>query len=281
MSVTDEDILNYCDGVMEQERATQLKQAAQNDPELAHRILLMEASQLPYEAAFSQQPHNPALPDALINRIEKMVKLSASNEINSKAEKNVNIDSDAFVLSRGSWNFMVIAASLAICFLLGHSMADRQNKAQLQSIQKGQNNQEDWVRRVANYQTLYTENTLVSIVSDTEKASTLLSRIEGSSVLQTDLPDLSSHGYTFVRAQELGYHGEPLVQLVYYKPGVAPLAFCYMPSSDEQSTHVRIGDHEGLRTADWIQNGQRFIIVGEESEAVMQSLYELASELWI
>lgn len=51
--------------------------------------------------------------------------------------------------------------------------------------------------------------------------------------------------------------------------------------NNEQSTHVRIGDHEGLRTADWIQNGQRFIIVGEESEAVMQSLYELASELWI
>ena len=280
MNVSDEELLKYHDGAMESNRAAQIDAASRHDRKLTDRILAMEASRLPYQEAFSQH-RLPMLPESLIIEVDNLVALSERNDTGANLSQEETGQNQIQKASRQTWNIVGIAASLALCFLLGFSMANRHNSAENQTMQLAQDTQTDWVRRVADYQTLYVENTVLNVAQTREEATSLLNRVESGGALKAQLPDLSSQGYTFVRAQELGYKGDQLVQLVYRKPGVAPLALCFMPSSDKQTSELRIGNHEGLVTADWIQNTQRFVIVGEETPEVMKNLYKLSSELWI
>jgi len=137
------------------------------------------------------------------------------------------------------------------------------------------------VLRVAQYQSLYVENTVSGITGGEQAAMSLLDDLKARTGMRTGVPDLSSFGYRFVRAQELGYQNEPLVQLVYFKPGHAPLAVCYMPASGVMRADVKLEKHDGLLAAGWIQNEQRFVIVGDESREVIEKLYEKTSALAI
>lgn len=282
MNISDENLIKYCDGTLNAEQTERILEATQLDPELARRIQSIEASRLPYQEAFSQHS-TPPIPDSLINRVNDMIETSKADQQSAATAETFKRPAKVPRLNRPSWKFSAIAASLAVFFVLGHGTAIRYSNSNPdnQTLSAVQSTQSDWVQRVADYQTLYVENTVANIVTGENETSSLLGRIERNSNLRIELPDLSKHGYTFVRAQELGYKGEPLVQLVYYKPGVAPLALCFMPSSDEKSSDVHISSHEGLRTADWIHNSQRFVIVGEESSETMQRIYEVASESWI
>ncbi|MEM7257922.1 MAG: hypothetical protein AAF404_11095, partial [Pseudomonadota bacterium] len=81
----------------------------------------------------------------------------------------------------------------------------------------------------------------------------------------------------FARAQELGFEGKTLVQVVYTKPGNSPLALCFMAANGESDEAVLISSRHGLGTASWIQNNQRFVIVGNEPEETLKNLHRLAS----
>lgn len=280
MSVSDEDVMKFCDGVMSTEDATRLRRIADRDSELARRIRAMEASNLPYAKAFEQQ-RIPAMPASLLNNLEKWKKQATPSAApppppESPFDKNRAANESP----RRAWRLTSIAASLATAFLIGYSVSNLTNKPPAGTDQLTHQAQADWVQRVADYQTLYVENTVTSVIRGPESASALLSRIESVADIRTGIPDLSAHGYSFVRAQELGYKGQPLVQLVYYKPGVAPLALCYMPSFGAQSAQLTISEHEMLKAGDWIDDGQRFVIVAEESKSVIQKLYEDARAHW-
>ncbi len=280
MIITDDELLHYCDGNLDKKRAELIEKMAAEDNELARRIALMNASNLPYKEAFESE-QLPEMPESLSLNVEKI--LGEDRQSNNALKEELTGASDKLNWAKEIFyhkRIIGLAASFAFCFSIGYLVANWNGQADTALIQAS-DDQADWVKRVADYQTLYVENTVSSLVPNDAATTALLNKMEQTSELKTGVPDLSEHGYTFVRAQELGYKAEPLVQLVYYKPGKAPLALCYMPSDGESSAELTIGEHEDLHTADWIHNGQRFVIVGSEPTHVMRRLYESALGGWI
>ena len=295
MKFTDVELLKYCDGDLEQHRANLIETAVLEDKVLAQKIDVLNASNLPYKEAFSAE-QIPELPKALSDNIRQLIDnktqstvqpadqpaVQAPNAQVNVTEKTVSEIQKPPLLKKLYANGLGVgmAASLALCFFIGYFVANLTIDINNDTLSLASNDQASWVRRVADYQTLYVENTVSSITPNTVATTALLKKIEQDTQMKTAVPDLSEHGYNFVRAQELGYQSSTLIQLVYYKSGKAPLAFCFMPANGDKPTDLNIGEREGLRTADWIQGGQRFVIVGSESPEVMQSLYESAQESW-
>jgi len=155
-----------------------------------------------------------------------------------------------------------------------------------------------WVERVADYQTLYVANTVANLSetrvadankliasvtgtsSDASAQSQSLGQSLGQSEVQTKIPDFSDHGYQFARAQELGFEGKTLVQLVYSKPGDTPLALCFMAESDVKDLPVKLSKHHQLNAASWITDNQHFVLVADESDAVLNQMHSTAAAVF-
>ena len=134
------------------------------------------------------------------------------------------------------------------------------------------------VKRIADYQSLYVENT-VATLSETrlDDANSLLDSTATGGEQNYVVPNFSSFGYEFARAQELGFEGQTLVQLVYRKPGTTPLALCFMPDDGAQSLPVNLSEHHQLAAASWVANQHHYVLVAEESNDVLTQLYNTAS----
>lgn len=273
MNPTDDDLVLYAEGVLSQERRQQLIDASKNNPDLAETLAALDASRLPFKQAFDQQAV-PAVPDALKNSVRDLIKEKAENNLISVRDKST--------FSQWPLRFAQ-AACLALCIGAGYVTGITQGDnlslvAGGDTDTAGQGANADlqvaWVQRVVDYQSLYVANTVGNVEVDLNASLRQLEKLSESSGMRTAIPDLSEAGYTFTRAQELGFDGTPLVQLVYTKEGHTPLALCFMPADGDSDQAANIAQQRGLGAVDWIVDDQRFVIVADESVEAMERLYK-------
>ena len=271
MNPTDDDLVLYAENALSQERRQQLLDASKNNPDLAETLAALDASRLPFKQAFDQQAV-PAVPDALKNTVRDLIKENNDIALSEKAK-----------FSQWPLRFAQ-AACLALCIGAGYITGITQGD-NLTLVAGGNTDnagqsaydglQVAWVQRVVDYQSLYVANTVKNVEVDLKASLRQLEKLGESSGMRTAIPDLSEAGYTFTRAQELGFDGTPLVQLVYTKEGNAPLALCFMPAGGDSDQAVNVAQQRGLAAVDWIVDDQRFVIVADESVEAMEKLYKV------
>lgn len=289
MNYTDEDLLKFSEKTLSPKRTKQLGQMALHDLELCEAMSAIEASRLQYSAAYAQQ-NVPPVPDFLKKQVQDWVKVSGE-------ESGSLVQSQSKFQAQSVQKFGV-AACILLSFVGGYfaSAMLNENKAALitplqnstpQSMQLAENPinadfssaDQAWAKRVADYQSLYVPNTVKTNSNALKSAEELLAGITLETGIQTGIPDLSSQGYQFARAQELGFEGDTLVQLVYVKEGKVPLAFCYMAANSTASLSPNLMQISGLGVAHWRESGQRFVIVADETQEVLGRLYSDAQSL--
>ena len=284
MKYTDEDLARYCDGMLDAARTERLLQAAASDTELAEALSALEASRLPYKAAYRQQ-QVPEVPAALRRQVANLVSVTRSEAVEPQAA------------GVQRWQKFAVAACIAISFGCGFLLARQVETVSGSSVTghvaqlpiADSNAQAarlsaaelDWVHRVADYQSLYVPATVNHIKDGASRATALLSDISERSGMHTAMPDLTASGYQFVRAQELGYEGDTLVQLVYAKEGKIPLALCYMPAAANDDSGATVLRHSGLGVVFWQTATQRFVIVADEAPDELEQLYQQAHATWL
>ena len=284
MKYTDEDLVRYADNTMSTERRDRLVDAAEHDAELAETLAALDASKLPFKAAFDQQPL-PPVPDSLRTEIENLVSVANSENVSSIHTAR---SAGKKPLITGWPGYLAQAACLVLCVGIGFAIGTAKRDtapsnvtssevASANAETSGASTQRKWVERVADYQTLYVANTVRGIEADLPGTLEQLETLEQASGVKTAVPDLSEAGYQFARAQELGFEGKTLVQVVYTKEGNTPLALCYMLANGENDQNLILASRHGLGTASWINNNQRFVIVGNESAENLKSLHRLTS----
>ena len=280
MKVTDEELLKYADGTLDRARVEVLQKAAQGNPQLAESMEAMQASQLPYQAAFEHQ-FVPSMPDELRSQVHNLVSTSQTETATPRPTRLARIPNLAAAAA-------CVVASFAAGFVVATRVAPEHSVAQSQQpvtesglISSAAGPAMKWVQRVADYHSLYVPNTIKNIDNGLPKAQSLLSELTEEQGIATGIPDLSASGYEFVRAQELGYENKVLVQLVYQKDGKLPLALCHMPSDDKSTNAFSFAVHHELGTAYWTDKGQQFVIVAEESEQELKQLFQLARTAWL
>ena len=315
MKYSEVDILHFIEGQFDDKKTAEFLAEQRNDPELAAAVATMQASQVPIDRAFKQQDY-PPVPDSLRNQLELLASAShstGSQVTNTEAESSVSSRatsasgstvitnssdqlesmqqppgslSDSKAQSRKPQRFMFAAclacgigvgALLSQFYVSNNQSASPEPTAQIDA-QIEQSKHHRLVERIADYQSLYVENT-VATISDTrlDHANTLLDATADASKLNYVVPDFTSFGYEFARAQELGFEGQTLVQLVYRKPGTTPLALCFMPDDGAESVPMSLSEHHQLMAASWVADQHHYVLVAEESNDILKQLYNTAS----
>lgn len=261
MKITPEILLAYVNKELDQAQHDMVELSAENDQQLKQQLQCLESSKLPYKAAFDDQA-TPEMPQDLRNYVETLTSISA--------DKGVN-------LSYSKRGFLV--ASVVFAFILGFFTQSGFDLLYPEA------EHQKWARSVANYHALYVRETVDNnqlLTPEKVNISMVLDQHIGmdntrlSANISGVIPDLSAAGYKFVRAQHLGYFDEPLVQLVYLKDEGKPLALCFM--IDNGATFERYEQGFDLLNAIvWRESGLRFILVGQEPLAELQSIEQSIS----
>lgn len=278
MMLTDEEMVLYADGDLSAERYQEIVEAAAHDPELAEILAALDASRLPFQTAFASKDE-PAMPDHLRNTLQQLVDDTVAQDASPDASPDATLEPQAIArpasqsdTPQQQWPTRFLQAacvllSLGVGYVVGTGgISLKAPPAEVASASS-------WVSRVADYQSLYVPNTVRNISVDRAASEEKLQRLAATSNLKTAIPDLSAEGYAFVRAQELGFEGQPLVQLVYYSEGRPPLALCFMASDATTESDLQLQTFHGLGTASWVADNQRFVIVAEESPDTLKDLY--------
>ncbi len=124
-----------------------------------------------------------------------------------------------------------------------------------------------WTAAVAEYQALYSRQTLNIADATQEQRIQTASYLEGLSGLEVAIPDLDDFELAFKRGQYLEVKGQPLIQLAYLPESGGPVALCFKAQAGEDVAPVQ-GRHAGLEMQHWRANGVAFVLVGSDRDQV-------------
>lgn len=303
MNYTEVDILNFVEGHFDDQQTAQILGQIRIDSKLAAAVEAMQVSQLPIAQAYERES-TPSVPQALRNQIDALTQASQLHETKRKSltdslatrdENSAPSTAESNHHDTKTRFSKLTKIGLVACLVSGVGIGTvatqiylQQNSNETSSASvnteagqsSGELRHERLVNRVADYQSLYVENTVANLSeSPTSDALKLLESIDSLGDSPTRLPDFSELGYEFARAQELGFEGKTLVQLVYRKPGSAPLALCFMPDSKTRPLTLKVSMHHGLNAAGWVADNRHYVLIAQESDAIMKRLYDTASDV--
>ena len=235
MTFTDEQLTAFLDGELPQAQARAITDALETDVQLATRLEGLHVDFAPIKAAF----------DTVLDEAPEMA-------MPKPVVKGMNW--------RGVGNIAAAACvALVIGFTAGRGTAPKQKTG--------------WIQAVAEYQTLYTKDTLDLYGAENWKVE--VAEISKELGLQITLADLKIDGLAYKQGQILSYNGKPLAQFMFQAANGTPIAIC-MVKSDKPDSDMRIATPNGLNAAVWHKNGYGFIVIGDMEEA---GIRELASQV--
>jgi anti-sigma factor RsiW len=126
----------------------------------------------------------------------------------------------------------------------------------------------DWHVQVAQYQALYTPQTIAMI----ENSPT--AKVEQFDVLAQGLgvpfgaDDLEGvEGLELLRGQLLGFEDQPLAQIVFASDSQKPIALCLMQTDAADNETLVTAMLSGIETVSWVKDGYAYILLGDTTSA--------------
>lgn len=229
MTYSDQELLAFLDGRLDEKRTAEIEQTMRIDQDLETRVMDLDPVAAPVRDAMKALPGDHVLMD---------LKRAAPFAPQAKAS---------------SWQWSKLAAVLVLGALLGSG-----------AMWFGQPAPEDWRSRIAQYQSLYVAET---VRLTTASAETLERQLDaavdtlGRPLEQQglDAPALLS----LARVQVLGLDDEPLIQIVYQADDGRPFALCITTGTGAGDPDVAKSEmFHGLATTAWHDGSFRYILVG-------------------
>lgn len=254
MSIDETDLLAYADGNLSPQRMAEVEAWVACAPELAARLAAMHASALPYGAAYEAQPL-PPLPARLSTRIAELIEADVHRR-----------------QARRSFRPRLVAAFAAGVVCCAVSWTLLSTGRPLTVTARGVS---PWIQAVADYQQLYSRETLAHVTEDHQLTERVISELRVADGMSVRVPDLRSAGLTFKRVQRLSFHHQPVVQMVYLPEHGEPVALCVTRDARaDQNPHGEQIDE--LSTVTWRRGKLGYVLLGK---APAQSMLELAQHL--
>jgi anti-sigma factor RsiW len=270
-------LMAYVDGNLSPQQCEELEQQMNASPELAERVAVLMASVLPYPEAFARQSV-PPVPDSLARNIDALVaqhtaatsRPASVEGLPHTPQRPTATPAPQGLLTRlfgrPKLGWLAVAfATGAACYGLvlqaGFTGGVLNNDSALTGNPVAQVQPSAWVRQAANYQRLYTRDTLNYVTPDQENTGKTLDDIRHVDGLALRIPDLSSAGLTFKRVQRLHFNNKALVQLVYLPQKGEPVALCVMkePMPDQSVAQMQVS---GMDVVVWRQSELGYALIG-------------------
>jgi anti-sigma factor RsiW len=252
MNIDDTLLLAYVDGELSADRRAEVEAAAAHSTDVAGRLAALRASVLPYAAAFEKQVI-PPLPPELSTRISELASVSANAPT-------------SWEHSRGGSRMR-----LAVAFVAGAIISGALLIFQFHGGITGSMADSSWVTVVANYQSLYTRETVANVTEDPALTKKVLGELRENDGIAVPIPDLRSAGLTFKRVQRLSFHNQAVVQIVYLPEHGDPVALCLMRSAQpDEVPSARVIDD--MRAVGWRQDNLEYVLLGRGTQVDLVEL---------
>ncbi len=299
--VTDELLVAYLDGELSSDERQTLESALARDEELRARLKTFQDGEQPWEEAFEgmlqQAPlekleadlaaaiaEGPeAVPDLASTPRSPVPRsplpgspLPGSPAPGPLAPGPLAPGMAAKDPGRG-WRPAAVAACVAFSLLAGFGAGYGLNEAQDRQTAAAvtETEAEVWRQAVADYQALYTRETLSTALSDPLVQTAGLQRVSKSLGLALPFSVAEVGGLDYKRAQILKFGDKPLAQLAYLYEDEIPIAFCIV-RLDEADRSAKSEVRSGLNIVHWVKKGYSLMLVGD---LPLEDLNRFAREL--
>ncbi|SAK74748.1 transmembrane anti-sigma factor [Caballeronia hypogeia] len=253
MNVDDSLLMAYVDGELSPEQRGEIEAAIAHSDELAERVAALQASVLPYRAAYDRQTV-PPVPESLTRRIEELVSVSAPQERSAPRGGNRRFSMQ--------WAAAAFVAG-AICsgVLTGYFSGVNPLKPGV----------DPWVKSVAEYQVLYGRDTVANLREDKTSTEQVMADIHQRDGMPVEVPDLRQVGLKFKRVQRLNYHDRPLIQMVYLPERGDPVALCVI-EENESDAPVKSSQVGEMKTVTWRANRLAYVLLAKTPSLDLQAI---------
>lgn len=239
--LSDEQIVAYLDGVLPEAEAAVITAARASDPDLDARISAMDVDLASVHGAM----------DSLLSCAPEL-------PIDEPAARSLGTSSS----TSPGWGWRAAAAAVIFAAGLGAGV-----------VMDFGPDASDWRQAVADYQVLYTSETVTATPLDPVRRAAGLAHVSSRLGLDLDEARIAVDGLTFQRAQILDFQGQALGQLVYLDQTGTPIAFCLMragePDRAPEATTLA-----GMAATTWTRKGVGFIVIGPADPGVVQTAAE-------
>jgi anti-sigma factor RsiW len=292
MKMDDILLLAYVDGELAPEEQLDVEKAINASADIAERVALLEASQLPYRQAYARQKL-PPVPDSLKQKVAALtqayslppnVTMRGTSAVGTGAGVNDPVSADAqSILSRSApprSRMRVALPWLAVAFVGGAfccgivlrlapgAISGSSDRSGLQVADSGAS---PWVRAAASYQQLYSRDTVALDSPSPDVSARTVSNIRHEDGIELRVPDLSSMGLTFKRVQRLRFKDKPLVQIVYLPQEGPPVALCVMKDTKPDAT-ISQQRVDRMDVVTWRQAELSYALIAEPGSANLNEI---------
>ncbi|WP_300069788.1 hypothetical protein [uncultured Ruegeria sp.] len=231
MKFSDETLMAYLEGSLDETQCRAIEAAVEVDAELERRMMALDPFAPVVQGVFEGLP-------AQVPQVDL-------------PEATVAVPSN----SGSPLRLLAVAASVAIVAVSATFWATR--PAEL-----------GWAQQAALYQSLYVPETISSLDSSPESLDDQFAMAEeqlGRSLNRDALEALP--GLDLKRAQILSFKGKPLIQVVFADEQGRPFAFCVIRQGPAApNKEVKQAVLSGLATAIWAQDGYGYMLLGSDAQ---------------
>lgn len=241
---SDEQLVAYLDGELEQEYRHQLDSAIAEDSLLSLRVQWLSRSNLPYKNAYDELAQQAPL-DRLQARLDAIP-----------------------APQRPGFNRRWFIGGAAAALLAGGVLADRL----FLGWHAAQSN--DWRALVGDYMALYVPQTLDHLPTDDASQRAQLRTVDARLGLNLSPATLKLPNAEFKRAQMLEYDGVPIAQIVYLDAKHGPLALCVTRSNSgtQPLAHER---RREMNVVYWTEREHAWMLIGHDAPVALEDKAKL------
>ncbi len=241
MKFSDETLLAYLEGSLDEAEARAIEDAVAEDAVLETRLMALD-------------PFAP-----IVQQVFKDVPVEAPS---------VDLPAPTAPQSNsGPLRLLAVAASVAVIAVSATFWATRPEAL-------------GWAEQAAIYQSLYSPDTIANLDNSQQSLDAQFARAEaklGRSLNRDVLENLP--GLDLKRAQLLSFNGKPLVQVVFADPQGNPLAFCVIrQGAAAPSKDVNLAVLSGLATATWAKDGYGYMLLGGDAQTDLSGELDVLTE---
>ncbi|WP_171205845.1 hypothetical protein [Ruegeria sp. HKCCA0235A] len=234
MTFSDETLLAYLEGTLDEAQSRAIEAAVEDDVELERRLMALD-------------PFAPVVRQVF----ETLPTAAPKVDLPEPVARNTN---------GGFLRLLAVAAGVGVAAVALTFWATR--PAEL-----------GWAQQAAIYQSLYVPETIVSLDSSEaslDKQFAMAEAALGRSLNREALDSLP--GLELKRAQVLSFKGKPLVQVVFADEQGQPFAFCVIRQGpNAPKAEVKQAILNGLATATWAQDGYGYMLLGSSPQTDLSS----------
>lgn len=246
--ISDEDLVAYLDGFTSQEQGGSIERALKQDPNLRARFDVLRHGERPFLRAY----------DRLLERapVDRLAHLAGLPDARPPATDNPPMRYGSF--TQIALMFLAVTFGGVATYL---AMQYTQQRANPEIAVRD----DTWRQAVAEYQVLYTRQTLNAVKLSPRQLERSFARLSGALGMEVSPAKLNVAGLYLKRGQVLGWKGQPLVQIAFLPRAKGnPIAFCITRSPGKDQA-PRAEQRLGLNVSHWRKNGFGLMVIGEQS----------------